>query len=83
MLFDNSLLGLGLDGKDWNVLLVGLLLLLVADFFRYKRISLVKLFAEQNLLFQWIFFMVGILSIVVFGIYGPAYDAAQFIYFQF
>lgn len=83
VLFDNSLLGLGLDGKDWNVLLVGLLLLLVAECFRYKRISLVKLFAEQNLLFQWIFVMVGILSIVVFGIYGPAYDAAQFIYFQF
>lgn len=83
VLFDGSLLGIGLDGKDWNVLLVALLLLFVSECFQYKKVSLVKLFAEQNLLFQWGFFLAGILLIMVFGIYGPAYSASQFIYFQF
>ncbi len=83
VLFDNSLLGLGLDGKDWNVLLFALLVMFVAECCQYRKVSLSKKFAEQNLLFQWGFFLVGILFIVVFGIYGPAYSASQFIYFQF
>ncbi len=83
VLFDNSLLGLGLDGKDWNVLLTALLVMFVTECCQYRKISLSKKFAEQNLLFQWGFFLVGILFIMVFGIYGPAYSASQFIYFQF
>lgn len=83
VLFDNSLLGLGLDGKDWNVLLTALLVMFVTECFQYRKVSLSKKFAEQNLLFQWGFFLVGILFILVFGIYGPAYSASQFIYFQF
>jgi len=83
VLFDDSLLGLGLDGKDWNVLLFALLVMFVTECFQYKKVSLSGKFAEQNLLFQWGFFLVGILFILVFGIYGPAYSASQFIYFQF
>ena len=83
VLFDNSLLGLGLDGKDWNVLLTALLVMFVTECCQYRKISLSKKFAEQNLLFQWGFFLVGILFIMVFGIYGPAYRSSQFIYFQF
>lgn len=83
VLFDNSLLGLGLDGKDWNVLLFALLVMFVTECCQYRKVSLSKKFAEQNLLFQWGFFLVGILFIVVFGIYGPTYSASQFIYFQF
>ncbi|MBR6664547.1 MAG: MBOAT family protein [Lachnospiraceae bacterium] len=83
VLFDDSLLCLGLDGKDWNVLLFALLVMFVTECFQYKKVSLSGKFAEQNLIFQWGFFLVGILFIMVFGIYGPAYSAAQFIYFQF
>lgn len=83
VLFDNSLLGIGLDGKDWNVLLIAILLLFVVECFKYKKVSLVKLFAKQNLLFQWLVFYIGIMAVVVLGVYGPAYNAAQFIYFQF
>ena len=83
VLFDNSLLGLGLDGKDWNVLLTALLVMFVTECCQYRKVFLSKKFAEQNLLFQWGFFLVGILFIMVFGIYGPTYSASQFIYFQF
>ncbi len=83
VLFDGMLLGIGLDAKDWNVLLVAILLLFVVEWFKYNKVSLVEVFAKQNLLFQWLFFYVGILAVVVFGVYGPAYNAAQFIYFQF
>ncbi len=83
VLFDGMLLGIGLDAKDWNVLLVTILLLFVVEWFKYNKVSPVEVFAKQNLLFQWLFFYIGILAVVVFGVYGPAYNAAQFIYFQF
>ncbi len=83
VLFDGMLLGIGLDSKDWNVLLVTILLLFVVEWFKYNKVSLVEVFAKQNLLFQWLFFYISILAVVVFGVYGPAYNAAQFIYFQF
>ena len=83
VLFDNSLLGLGLDGKDWNVLLLAVLLMVVVECFQYKRISLPKVFARQNLWFQMLIFYLGIMAVVIFGVYGPEYDATQFIYFQF
>lgn len=83
VLFDGSLLGIGLDGKDWNVLLAALLFLFVVECFMYKKISLVETFAKQNILFQLLFFYIGIMAVVLYGVYGPVYNASQFIYFQF
>ena len=83
VLFDGSLLGIGLDGKDWNVLLAAILFLAVIECFRYKKVPLVGTFAQQNLLFQMLVFYLGIMAVVIFGVYGPNYNATQFIYFQF
>ncbi len=83
VLTDGSLFELGLDAKDWNVLLVALLFLIVVDALRYCKINLTELFMKQNLWFRWIIFYIGIMAVVLFGIYGPQYDASQFIYFQF
>ena len=74
---------MGLDAKDWNVLLVALLFLIVVDALRYCKINLTELFMKQNLWFRWVILYIGILAVVLFGVYGPQYDAAQFIYFQF
>lgn len=83
VLTDGSIFSLGLDAKDWNVLLVALLFLIVVDALRYCKINLTELFMKQNLWFRWIILYIGILAVVLFGVYGPQYDAAQFIYFQF
>lgn len=83
ILTDGSIFSLGLDAKDWNVLLVALLFLIVVDALRYCKINLTELFMKQNLWFRWVILYIGILAVVLFGVYGPRYDAAQFIYFQF
>ena len=83
VLTDGSLFTLGLDAKEWNVMLTSLLVLGIIDICKYKKIDLVNLFMKQNLWFRWVFFYIGIMAIVVFGVYGPQYNAAQFIYFQF
>ncbi len=81
--FDGSLYTLGLDEKDWKVLLVSVSILFLIECFKYKKMDLVTVFGKQNILFQWLFFYVGILAVIVFGIYGAGYNANQFIYFQF
>ena len=83
VLLDGSLLGLGLDGKDWIVLLAAMLFMAVIECFHYNKVPLVSTFAKQNVLFQMLVFYTGIFAIVLFGVYGPIYDATQFIYFQF
>ena len=83
VLTDGSLFTLGLDAKEWNVMLVSIGILAIVDICKYKKIDLVAIFMKQNLWFRWLFFYAGIMAVVLFGVYGPQYNAAQFIYFQF
>lgn len=81
--FDGGIYRLGLDQKDLSVLTVSLLCLFVASLCKYNKISLRQKITEQGLWLRWSIYICAILVIVVFGIYGSGYDAAQFIYFQF
>lgn len=83
VLFDGSLFSLGLDAKDFNVLIVFIVLIMCVDYLRSKKIGLTEKFGKQNILMQWLVFLAGIWVILIFGVYGPEYDATQFIYFQF
>ena len=83
VLFDGSLFNIGLDSKDWNILIAALVFLLSVDVLRGKRKSLQEEFVRQNLVFRWLVIFAGIFTVLIFGIYGADYNAAQFIYFQF
>ena len=83
-LFNGELYNLGLDRVEMNVLFGSLLVLLLADLVRYfKKQQLDAFLAEQNLWFRWGVLLALIAVVAIFGIYGPGYDAQQFIYFQF
>ena len=83
-LFNGELYNLGLDRVEMNVLFGSLLVLLLADLVRYfKKQQLDAFLAEQNLWFRWGVLLALIAAVAIFGIYGPGYDAQQFIYFQF
>jgi len=83
VLTDGSLYTLGLDAKEWDVLLTGILFLIIVDLFKYRKIDLAEIFMKQNLWFRWLVFYVGVIAVVLFGVYGAQYNAAGFIYFQF
>ena len=38
---------------------------------------------QKPFILRYIILLIGIISILVFGVYGPGYDAAQFVYMQF
>lgn len=83
-LFNGDLYLLGLDRTEMNVLIGSLIALLVVDLIRYRRKQMLDAFLfEQNIWFEWLVIILLIVAIYIFGEYGPAFDAKQFIYFQF
>ena len=67
-----------------NVLLLAVAILLSFDFVKYRTGRTFEAFLEtQNLWFRWMVFIGLFLMILIFGVYGPAFDAQAFIYFQF
>jgi len=81
--FDGKLCNLGLDVKDMNVLVIGLLLLLLTDILNEMNICIRDFIFKQDLWFRWVFYITVVMLLMIFGIYGPSYSAADFIYFQF
>lgn len=64
------------------LLLVCIAVLLLVNFLQ-QRVVLREKIAEQPFAVQLAVFCTAVFSIIIFGIYGPGYDASQFIYFQF
>lgn len=83
-LFNGELLNLGLDGIEFNILIISLLVFLVISIIHYKKnIDIDTMLMSQNLWFEWLVLIILISSIFVFGEYGTKYDLRQFVYFQF
>lgn len=78
-----SVYELGLDRGNWFVLLLGILILLIVDIMHEKGISVYQAIGSQEIWFRWMIYLGLIWTIIMFGIYGVAYDTSTFIYFQF
>ncbi len=83
ILFDGSLYQCGLSEKEFFVLSVCLLILAAADLLARRGIRIGTVIEQQPFWFRWSVYISGILAVVVFGVWGTGYDAANFIYFQF
>ena len=83
ILFDDSLFNLGLDWKNFLIMICSMLIILVADFCKYHGVVIRECIAKQELWFRITVYLAAVLGILVFGIWGSGYDAATFIYFQF
>lgn len=77
--FDGSLFRLGLDGPNFILMVVSLFVLLIISLLQEKG-SVREQIARQNLPFRWIIWYGLIFGILIFGMYGPGYNAADFIY---
>ncbi len=77
-----SLSSMGLDIRDVIIVLLSLAAVFVIDRMQMKTDVADKVL-EMKLPVRWRICLTLFLFIVVFGIYGPRYDATPFIYFQF
>lgn len=82
VLFDGSLYTYGLDRPNFILAMITIVLLFAIDALQ-ERFRLRQAFARQNIVFRWIILYAAIFSVLIFGIYGPGYDASQFIYNNF
>ncbi len=84
ILFNDGLYSLGLNRTEFSILLVSLGILFLVDLIKFKENeTLDRFLLNQNLYFEWIVIIGLFMMILIFGEYGPAFDAKQFIYFQF
>lgn len=83
ILTDGSLFQCGLDAANFRLMLICIGILIFADICKYNKIKVREVIAKQDYWFRWIFIAVSIAAILTFGIWGPGYSDANFIYFQF
>lgn len=83
ILFDGSLYECGLTQKDFTLMIWSILLLFTADLFKYRNVKIREVIARQEYWFRWLVFAVSASLILLVGIWGTGYNAANFIYFQF
>ncbi len=80
---DGTLLNLGLDAWQLFVLFLALLVLLTVSILQEKGVRLRETIEGQNLAFRWLFYIVAVVAVVLLGVYGPGYNAADFVYANF
>lgn len=76
---------LGLNIVDYLLLLVSTLVLLTVSLIQEKHpdTTLRAMLDEKPFFVRYLLLLIGVAMIVIFGIYGPGYDAAAFVYMQF
>lgn len=79
----NNLKAMGLTLATRNLLIVSLFIMFVVDLCKYNGIHLISWVTKQGVWFRWLVYYAAIFGVLVFGVYGPGYDASAFIYFQF
>lgn len=84
-LFDGSIFLVTDTMNRANFMLVFLCIFLLGfvSIIEEKRGSLRKVISEQPIIFRWSLYYGLLFSIIIFGIYGPGYDAAGFVYMQY
>ena len=83
VLFNGELYNLGLNRLEFWITMLGIIILLSVDYLHYKKIRIRAILARQGIWFRWLTYTAVIFSLLIFGTYGPNYDASAFIYFQF
>ena len=82
ILSDGTLYEVGLDIWDFLVLIIGTVCVSLVSHFGYKK-NLHQIFMKQSWLFRTCIIIFAIVIWYLFGIYGPGFDTANFIYYNF
>lgn len=79
---NGALLAMGLDVQDLTVLAIATAVLFLAEVAQSWG-DIRPRIATLPLPIRWGIYYIAIFAILIFGIYGPEFDASAFIYFQF
>ena len=79
VLFDDSLLSLGLDWKNIFILILSIYIMFKVEAAQQRTVIRDRIL-EQPLVFRWLLYLTAVAVIIIFGSYGFGYNAADFIY---
>ena len=82
LVMDGNIYNYGLNEKNMIVVLIAVVVLLLVSILEEKK-DMIEALNEQNVVFRWIIVYALFFAVLIFGKYGPGYDAAGFIYEQF
>ena len=80
---DGRIYTYGVSEREMRLLIVAILILLVVGILRESGIKIREALAKQNFIFRWGMVLALLAFVLVFGVYGPEYDASAFIYGRF
>ena len=80
---DGVMFTYGIDRSNMVVLILAIALLLVIGILQESGMKIRETLAKQNLIFRWGIIFALLAVVMIFGIYGPKYDASAFIYGRF
>lgn len=77
---DDSLLSMGLTGKDWAVLAFGTAFLIWVSLAQEKGHSIRTMVNRQPWILRWALYILAVLGVALVGVYGYGFSAQDFIY---
>lgn len=81
--FDGSLYSLGLDRKDFWVGILSVLLLWFISIKQEQEIKIRDKIASYPIVLRWAIYYVGVLAILILGMYGSNNAGTTFVYMQY
>lgn len=81
--FDGSFYTCGLDQKDFQVMIAGILIVFVVDLLHERGVAIRKTIAGQLLLFRWAIYYAAVFAVILCGMYGPSLEGVNFLYGNF
>ncbi|MBQ9761778.1 MAG: MBOAT family protein [Oscillospiraceae bacterium] len=77
---DKKIYTYGVDLKNMQVLVCAIIALLVVGILQERGVKIRESLSKQNLIFRWFMILALLVFVLVFGMYGPDYNASDFIY---
>lgn len=78
--FDNSILNLGVTWSDINIIIFVTALMVIVAVLRERNGYARNWIQNQCILMRWSIWIVIFIVVLIYGKYGPGYDASMFIY---
>ena len=76
---------LGLTVPDYIIILAGAVIILIASIIQERHLDtdIRTMLDRKPFMLRFVLLYLGIMTVVIFGIYGSGYNAADFVYMQF
>lgn len=73
---------MGMTNREGIWLVIVVFIVIATDVLR-NRFDMIEWISNRNVLIRWTFYCLLILIVIIFGIYGPGYNAGDFVYITF